>query len=179
MTPEVKILTVVKDVLEAVDWAWIGFPAMLVRHRRNRPSTAEEGVGGCIAIRYLSDAPREDQSQGGYLTPDEMAVSMALAFEIDLPLPPEVTAEDAAAGVEDLDPTGLLGVTTISGAIKRALKAEDSMLRQWADFAEYEGQSGDQDQNTEDQGRLDLSMGVIYRVDTTDPTRLLAQGEQA
>ena len=132
-----------------------------------------------FAIRYLTDQVPESQVEGTYLTADEMLIRMSLSFEIDITLPAEVTAEDAEAGVPDLDPTGMLGTTTIAGEIKAALKAEDSPLRLWADFATYEGQSADEDLNTADEAQLDVGMAVLYRVSNSDPRRLYAQGEQA
>ena len=170
--PTETVLGAVKDTIDAIDWLTILAAPLdapnTIRHARYRYSTAEERTA--IAIRWDGDEPEDSMQSDSYLSSGEMLVKMSLSIEIDADLDPEPT--DGSAGADE---TGLKKLTRYANAVLKALRAEGSIISNFSDFVQYGGLGPDED-NISDEGRLVLSLFVLYRVRSDDPTVLLATG---
>ncbi len=158
--PTITVLQAILSAISAIDFAPLDQPT--IRHHRFRHLTEEERPGICL--RWDGDKPHEDDVENGYLSLGEMRVVCNVSIEIDADIDDEAD-----------DPTGFKDITRYVEKVLSALRDPLNPHSVW-DHVQYVGLGPDED-SMSDEGRLVLSLDVIYRVRSDDPSVLLSPGE--
>lgn len=161
--PFERLLEAILTDLETIDYqADTGIVGVGTRHLRNRSTAAEERP--CVAVRFDGDE-RADDDRNHNGQEAVRWLHFALVADLDL------DTEDAGTDDTGQKKLGLLLAASVKG-LRRAGSAIGA-LSDWIIPGAF-----DPDENSQpDEGRLVLSLTVVYRVRTDDENALLAQGE--
>lgn len=175
LPPETRILEAMKNI--AVDNAGalsdtFGLAALTVRHFRHRHTDKNERPG--IALRYVQS--EVDNERGPMHTSSEQCWAMTVDIVVDLTLKPE-RSHNLAAG-DDNDATGWDRLIGLARTVAGIYVDMDSPLRDLVDDVLHGDTDPDEDSQP-DEGRLAISVIVLYRTLYSDPMSLLAPGENA
>ncbi len=163
-SPEDKILIRAQEVLSARPiHTNIGAPDPFnVRHTRNRKANPQEKP--CISLQFIETSPAEGNN---LYTADERAWKMDIDLIIDMDLATEVSGDDV---------TGLNVLSLVAGECVSALCEPDSLMLSLCDDVYDEGFGNDED-STEDEGRLVQKISVLYRTPQGNRNVLLSPEE--
>jgi hypothetical protein len=167
--PQILLLEAAKATLDGVDFvaALAGYSdfdvsGLTVRHYRNRTSASQEQAGYALSIEWLGN----NDNPSDINTAWDRTKAMDMRLAVSGPL----KTEDS-----EIDPTGWLILSLINAVAVQALKDPASPLGLlYQDISD--GDTGPDQDSSPDNGRLEQSLSVLYRVLTTDPNVLLAQG---
>lgn len=174
LSPESRILGAMQEIAAA---AKLGSRYGLeqeftVRHYRHRQAGITERP--CCGIRWMSGGI--DEERGGFHTTGETCMIAEIDLVIDMDLPPEdVDASDPSAIT---DVSGWDHLTTFARLFATLFLAMDSPLRLLVDDV-LPGKIDPDEDSKPDQGRLVISLVVLYRVWSEDMMRLLGPGDNA
>jgi hypothetical protein len=174
VSPETRILEKMKEIAVAADVATAFELAgeFLIRHYRHRQAGKSERPGA--ALRYVSS--EIDQDRGSFHTSSEVCWAMSVDIVVDTTLLAE-KGHDEAAG-DDNDATGWDRLTAIARWLAKLYVDMGSELRDLVDDVLYGGIDPNEDSQPDD-GRLAITVVVLYRTLHADPLHLLSPEENA
>jgi hypothetical protein len=169
LSPEHRILERMKEIAEAANLhAEFGLSQPFkIRHARHRVST--KGERPCMALRLVSVELDPDRQQ--VHTQSEVCWAMTVDIIVDMELPAE-------ADVAGADPTGWNQMSSTARAFANLYFDPQSTLLTLVDDT-LPGDLDPDEDSTPDDGRLVLSIVVLYRTLRDDMNILLNSEENA
>lgn len=168
--PATPVSRIMAEMFRIADEADVGTllglgSSIAVRHYRHRPTNASERP--CLALRVADDALNDEFEN---TTMDEVPRLLEVDLVLDMELVPEQDGEDALS--DSVDPTGWDHLYGIALTYAKLFLAYDSELRDLVDDVLPGDHDPDQDSKPDD-GRLVISVRVLYRTRFDDPLELL------
>jgi len=167
ISPIAKILTVMKEIaIDAGVHLVVGLPnPFYIRHMRNRKAT--KGEVPAMSLRLVDIALDPDRQ--AIHSSSEVCWKAVIDLVLDVDLPPEAASDES-------DPTGWNILSVSANTFAGLYLDENSKIRALVDDVMPGDVDPDED-STPDNGRLALSVVVLYRTLWNDPNHLLSPEE--